>query len=159
MPAWVGASWATRLNSATLHKVLAACLLLAIAVVLLVGHGGGASSALIPVGPLKVIVGVIVGFAIGDADRICPLQPRSEVRRHWPQHASNAHERGDDGELLIPTIILLYGLDKIFAAVMVLGSIVGSFVGARLLDIVPEWLLLPFLALVLIASAVKVWRR
>jgi uncharacterized membrane protein YfcA len=170
--AWVGAGWATRLKSETLHKVLAV-LLVAIAVVLLAGHGGGGSSAFLPAGPLQVIVGIVAGFAIGVVASLMGVA---------------------GGELLIPTIILLYGLDiklagslslavslptmltgfarysrdqsfavigrnKVFAAVTVLGSIMGSFIGARLLGIVPEWLLLPFLALILIVSAVKVWRH
>jgi uncharacterized membrane protein YfcA len=46
-----------------------------------------------------------------------------------------------------------------FVVVMALGSIVGAFIGGRLLGIVPDHLLLPGLALILVASSVKVWRH
>jgi len=46
-----------------------------------------------------------------------------------------------------------------FVVVMAVGSIVGSFIGAKLLGIVPGALLLPALAVILLISAVKVWRH
>jgi uncharacterized protein len=96
------------------------------------------------------------------------------------------------GELLIPTLILLFGVDvKLagslslavslptilvgfarysrddtfavlrrngrFVAAMAVGSVVGSFIGARLLGIVPGSILLPILAVVLLISSVKLW--
>jgi uncharacterized membrane protein YfcA len=42
---------------------------------------------------------------------------------------------------------------------MAAGSVVGSFIGGRLLGIVPTPVLLPLLAAILFASAVKVWRH
>jgi uncharacterized protein len=42
---------------------------------------------------------------------------------------------------------------------MAAGSIVGSFVGGRLLGLVPNGVLLPLLAIILVLSAVKVWRH
>ena len=42
---------------------------------------------------------------------------------------------------------------------MAAGSIVGSFIGAALLGIVPNAVLLPMLAVILLVSAVKVWRH
>ena len=98
------------------------------------------------------------------------------------------------GELLIPTLILLFGTniklagslslavslptmlvgfarysrDQSFAVlgrnvrfvgVMAAGSVFGSFIGARLLGIVPSNVLLPLLAAVLLLSAIKVWRH
>jgi uncharacterized protein len=42
---------------------------------------------------------------------------------------------------------------------MAAGSILGTFIGGRLLGIVPNAVLLPMLALILIVSAVKVWRH
>jgi len=44
-----------------------------------------------------------------------------------------------------------------FVAAMAIGSIVGSFIGAQLLGIVPGAVLLPILALVLLISSVKLW--
>ncbi len=46
-----------------------------------------------------------------------------------------------------------------FMLVMAAGSICGSFVGGRLLGLVPNAALLPLLAVILILSAVKVWRH
>jgi uncharacterized membrane protein YfcA len=46
-----------------------------------------------------------------------------------------------------------------FVFAMAIGSIVGTFLGGRLLGIVPNAILLPLLAAILIVSAVKVWRH
>jgi uncharacterized membrane protein YfcA len=43
--------------------------------------------------------------------------------------------------------------------VMAVGSIFGSFIGGQLLGLVPNAVLLPLLALILVLSAVKVWRH
>ena len=96
------------------------------------------------------------------------------------------------GELLIPTLIILFGADvKLagslslaislptmlvgflrysrdrsfavlranlrFVAAMAVGSVVGSFIGSRLLGIVPSSILLPALAVILLMSSVKLW--
>jgi uncharacterized membrane protein YfcA len=42
---------------------------------------------------------------------------------------------------------------------MAAGSIAGSFIGATLLGIVPANVLLPALAIILLLSAMKVWRH
>lgn len=98
------------------------------------------------------------------------------------------------GELLIPTIVLLYAVDikiagslslavslptmlvafarysqdksfevlrdnKQFLILMSLGSILGAVIGGLLLSIVPSFVLVPALALLLLLSAVKVWRH
>jgi uncharacterized membrane protein YfcA len=46
-----------------------------------------------------------------------------------------------------------------FLSVMAIGSMVGTFIGGRLLGLVPTYVLLPLLAAVLVMSAVKVWRH
>jgi uncharacterized protein len=46
-----------------------------------------------------------------------------------------------------------------FVLVMAADSILGSFIGGRLLGVVPSSALLPLLALILALSAVKVWRH
>jgi len=43
--------------------------------------------------------------------------------------------------------------------VMAAGSIVGSFIGGRLLGLVPNAVLLPLLAIILVLSALKIWRH
>jgi uncharacterized protein len=39
------------------------------------------------------------------------------------------------------------------------GSLVGAFLGGRLLGVISKGVLLPFLALILLVSAIKVWRH
>lgn len=170
--AWFGAGWATRLKTETLYKVIAG-LLIFIAIVLVFGHDPGATGSLLFNGGALVVAGIIAGFAIGVVASLLGVA---------------------GGELLIPTLVLLFGADiklagslslavslptmvvgftrysrdqsfsvigrnKSFLIVMAAGSIVGTFVGGRLLGMVPERLLLPTLAAILIVSAFKVWRH
>ena len=46
-----------------------------------------------------------------------------------------------------------------FVLVMAAGSIVGSFIGGQFLGWVPSAILLPLLTVILVVSAVKVWRH
>jgi uncharacterized membrane protein YfcA len=169
--AWFGAGWATRLKSETLYKVIAA-LLVAIAIVLVLGHDATAGRPLLT-GSAQLVAGVIVGFVIGVVASLLGVA---------------------GGELLIPTLVLLFGADiklagslslavslptmlvgftrysrdqsfsvlgrnKSFLLVMAAGSIVGTFIGGLLLGMVPNALLLPALAVMLLISAVKVWQH
>ena len=98
------------------------------------------------------------------------------------------------GELLIPTLVVGFGVEitlagslslaislptmltafsryrrdrsfdvirkaRRFVVGMGVGSVVGAFVGGRLLRGVPNAILLPTLALILVISAVKTWRH
>ncbi len=169
--AWFGAGWATRLASRTLFRVIAA-MLVAIAIVLLLGHDGAASGAMLT-GAAQMAAGVVTGFVIGIVAALLGVA---------------------GGELLIPTLVLLFGADiklagslslavslptmivgfarysqdrsfvvlgenSRFVLVMAAGSIVGSFIGGRLLWLVPTAVLLPLLAAILVLSAVKVWQH
>lgn len=169
--AWLGAGWATRLRSETLYRVIAV-LLVAIAGVLLVGHELTAGQPLFT-GTAQVVAGVVAGFGIGVVASLLGVA---------------------GGELLIPTLVLLFGADiklagslslavslptmvvgftrysrdqsftvlgrnRAFLLVMAAGSIVGTFIGGRLLGIVPDAVLLPALAAILLVSAWKVWRH
>lgn len=51
------------------------------------------------------------------------------------------------------------GRNRGFVIAMAFGSIAGSFIGGRLLGIIPDGVLLPGLALILVVSAVKVWQH
>jgi uncharacterized membrane protein YfcA len=169
--AWFGASWATQLASKTLYRIIAV-LLLGIAVVLAIGHDIATSSALLTGGP-QMVAGVAAGFAIGIVAALLGVA---------------------GGELLIPTLVLLFGADiklagslslavslptmlvgfarysrdcsfavlgenRRFVLVMAAGSIAGSFVGGRLLGFVPNTVLLPLLAIILVLSALKIWKH
>lgn len=87
--AWLSAGWATRLKTETLYKVIAA-LLLVIAVILLLGHGDDAARQPLLSGWLQTVAGVIAGFVIGAVAALMGVA---------------------GGELLIPTLVLLFGLD------------------------------------------------
>lgn len=87
--AWVGAAWATRLRSETLYRVIAV-LLVVIAGVLLVGHGAEGSGRPLLTGTAQVVAGVAAGFVIGVVASLLGVA---------------------GGELLIPTLILLFGAD------------------------------------------------
>ncbi|WP_354117610.1 sulfite exporter TauE/SafE family protein [Bradyrhizobium sp. LA6.12] len=170
--AYAGASWATRLKSETLYKVIAVLLLL-IAGVLLFAHGTAAAPAPALTGMYLIIAGVAAGFVIGIVASLLGVA---------------------GGEFLIPTLILLFGADvKLagslslavslptmlvgfarysrdqnfpvlranwqFMLAMAIGSIVGTFIGGLLLGIVPNSILLPGLAVILVISAVEIWRH
>ncbi len=169
--AWLGAGWATRLSSASLYKVIA-FMLMAIAGVLLLGHGLTSGAALVS-GPAQVFAGVLAGLVIGVVASVLGVA---------------------GGELLIPTLILLFGADiklagslslavslpimivgfmrysrdqsftvigrnRTFLLVMAAGSIFGAWLGGQLLGIIPNTVLLPGLALILVLSAIKFWRH
>lgn len=124
-------------------------------------------------GPLLVVVGTVAGFCIGIVAALLGVA---------------------GGELLIPTLVLLFAADmklagslslavslptmivgftrysrdrsfavlgrnKTFVLIMAAGSIVGTFIGGQLLGVVPEGVLLPTLAVILIISAVKIWHH
>lgn len=170
--AWFGAGWATRLKSETLYRIIAA-LLVMIAIILVVGHDPRGAGHPLLEGSAQIVAGVVAGVVIGVVAALLGVA---------------------GGELLIPTLVLLFGCDiklagslslavslptmlmgftrysrdssfavlgrnKTFVLMMAVGSIVGSFVGAQLLGIVPNGVLLPLLAIILLLSAIKVWRH
>ena len=168
--AWLGAGWATRIRSQTLHRVIAALLVL-IAIALLYGRDSDAHDAL--TGAAQIVAGVAAGFGIGVVAALLGVA---------------------GGELLIPTLVLLFGADiklagslslavslptmlvsfarysrdrsfatlgrnRAFVGVMAAGSIMGTFIGGRLLGVIPDAVILPGLATILAISAIKVWRH
>ncbi len=170
--AWFGAGWAIRLKSETLYRVIAVLLLL-IALLLMFGHNPTSPNRLPLSGSVLAIAGVAAGFGIGMV-------------------ASLPGVAG--GELLIPTLVLLFGTDiklagslslaislptmlvgfgrystdqsftvvgrnRDFVWVMAVGSLFGAFLGGQLVGLVPAGLLLPLLAMILVISAIKVWRH
>lgn len=168
--AWAGATWAVRMRTGTLYRVLAVLLVL-MAAALLVTHGDLAVFTMST--GVRTVAGVAAGFGIGIVAAIMGVA---------------------GGELLIPTIVLLYGVDiKIagslsllvslptmlvafarysrdqsfvvlrenirFVAVMVAGSVTGAALGGLLVGVVPDVVLIPALAAILLVSAVKLARH
>jgi uncharacterized protein len=169
--AWLGADWATRIRRRTLHRILAALLVL-IAAVLLLGHDRIAGDLPLT-GATQMAVGVAAGFGIGAVTSLMGVA---------------------GGELLIPTLVLLFGADiklagslaltvslptmlvgfarysrdssfaalgrnKSFVLCMAAGSLMGASIGGYMLGVVPSRVLFPVLAAILIVSAFKVWRH
>lgn len=170
--AWCGASWATRLHSRVLYRLIAV-LLVGIAVVLALGHSWVSSSGPLLTGAALWVSGALAGFGIGVVASLLGVA---------------------GGELLIPTIVLLFGIDikvagslslavslptmivgfsrysrdrsfdvlrrnRVFVLSMAIGSIVGAFLGGFLLGWVDAAVLYPLLAIILLLSALKVWRH
>lgn len=169
--AWIGASWATRMASATLYRVLAV-LLVFIAVVFTAERLGTIPTANLTE-PVQIVAGVVAGFGIGVVAALLGVA---------------------GGELLIPTFVLLYAVDtkvagslsllvslptmlvaffrysrdqafavlgqnKRFVIAMAAGSVSGAVIGGLLLGVVSEAVLVPLLSVLLFYSAVKVWRH
>lgn len=169
--AWLGAGWALRLRSAALYPILAGLLVL-IGCVLLFAHTTHATDPVLSGFP-QAVAGVIAGFGIGVVASLMGVA---------------------GGELLIPTLVLLFGADiKLagslslmvslptmivgftrysrdrsfdvlgrnlpFVLVMAAGSVLGSWIGGKLLGIIPAQVLLPALSAILFLSAIKVWRH
>lgn len=169
--AWLGAGWATRLSDRRLYQVIS-ILLVAIAAVLLFTHSATSENPLLD-GWARVVAGLVAGFLIGVVAAVMGVA---------------------GGELLIPTLILLFGADiklagslsvavslptmivgfvrysrasafevlrhnRQFVLAMALGSMLGAAIGGSLLGLVSSRVLLPVLAAILLASAVKVWRH
>lgn len=86
--AWLGAGWAMQLRGESLYRVIAALLVL-IAGALLFGHGGGGGAPLVE-GWAQAAAGVAAGFGIGIVASLLGVA---------------------GGELLIPTLVLLFGAD------------------------------------------------
>ncbi|MFD3479876.1 sulfite exporter TauE/SafE family protein [Streptomyces sp. NPDC058695] len=169
--AWAGASWAVRMGSATLYKVLAV-LMVFMAAALVVTHTTALGTLDLPLWA-QVPAGVVAGFGIGVVAAIMGVA---------------------GGELLIPTIVLLFGeniktagslsllvslptmlvafarysrdgsfavlgANRRLALVLAAGSVAGAVLGGLLLGVFRDAVLIPVLAAILLASAVKLARH
>ncbi|MEU9146475.1 sulfite exporter TauE/SafE family protein [Streptomyces sp. NPDC048349] len=169
--AWAGASWAVRMRSATLYKVLAALMVL-MAAALVLTHTTTLGTLDLPL-TAQIPAGIAAGFGIGVVAAIMGVA---------------------GGELLIPTIVLLFGQDiktagslsllvslptmlvafarysrdgsfavlganLRFTATMAAGSIAGAVLGGLLLGVFPDVVLIPALAVILLVSAYKLARH
>ncbi|MDR1975657.1 MAG: sulfite exporter TauE/SafE family protein [Campylobacteraceae bacterium] len=159
------------MRSKTLYKTIAV-LLAIVACVLLFSHSVP-NITFANGGIIQTILGVIAGFVVGIFAAILGVA---------------------GGELLIPILILLFGVDiklagslslaislptmligfaryskdksftviknnKMFVLIMSVGSILGALIGGIMLGFVPEYILLPTLALILFVSSYKIWKH
>lgn len=169
--AWLAAGWATKMHTRTLHRVLA-LLLVAIALVLAGTHYAEIGALDLPI-EVRTLAGVASGVLIGMVAAFMGVA---------------------GGELLIPTIVLLFGADirlagslsllvslptmlvafarystddsfavlrqhSRFVLLMGAGSIAGALAGGALLPFVAGPALIGALAVILLVSAIKVWRH
>jgi uncharacterized membrane protein YfcA len=169
--AWLGATWATRMATATLYRVLAGLLVL-IAIALAANNAGTLPAADLPTAA-QIPAGVLAGIAIGIVAAVMGVA---------------------GGELLIPTIVLLYAVDiklagslslavslptmvvaftrysrdrsfevlganRRFVGALGIGSVAGTVTGALLLGVVSARVVIPLLVGLLLLSAVAVWPR
>lgn len=170
--AWFGAGWAIKLKNHMLYKVIS-ILLLIICVILFFGHDISSKMPLFDNSLYGIFAGVISGIAIGIVAALLGVA---------------------GGELYIPTIILLFGVDiklagslslvislptmlvaffryskdqsfeviyslKSFIIVMGIGSVVGTFIGSRLLGVISSEVLIPFLCFILLIAAYKTYNH
>jgi len=159
------------LRSATLYKTLAV-LLVVVAAALAASHVGPLEPLLLPLSA-RIAAGLVAGALIGIVAELMGIA---------------------GGELLIPTIVLLFAVDiktagslslavslptmlvafarysrdgsftvladnHSFVVTMALGSVAGTVLGGLLLGAVPAAVVVPALVLLLLVSAVKVWRH
>lgn len=105
--AWLGASWATRVRDATLYRVLGALLLL-IAAVFTAHHLDLLPAPALPAAA-QAVTGAVAGFGIGVVAAVMGVA---------------------GGELLIPTLVLLFGADiKLAGSLSLVTSLPTMLVG------------------------------
>jgi uncharacterized protein len=169
--AWVGAEWATRLKSETLYRVIAV-LLVIIAGVLLFAHDTVAGSPLFS-GWSQIAAGIVAGFIIGVVASLLGVAGGEFLIPTLVLLFGADIKLAGSLSLAVslPTMLvgfIRYSRDQSFSVlrcnrpfflVIALGSIFGTFIGGRLLGLVPNGVLLPLLAVLLLLSSVKVWRQ
>ena len=170
--AWWGASWVTRAPKASLHRWMAV-LLVVIAAALLLNHALPVAGASGLEDSARWVAGVAAGFGIGIVASLLGVAGGALLI------PTIVLLFGDDIKLAgslslvvsLPTMIVgftRYSRDGSFAVLqarrptvlaMAAGSVLGTFIGAALLGVVPGHVLLPMLAMLLVASAWKIWRH
>jgi uncharacterized protein len=169
--AWSGAEWATRLQSNTLYRVIAV-LLLVIAGILLFAHDT-VTDAPVFTGWIQIAAGVIAGFVIGVIASLLGVAGGEFLIPTLVLLFGADIKLAGSLSLAVSLPTMLVGFtrysrdqsfsvlrqNRAFLFVMAAGSMVGTFMGGRLLGWVPTSILLPLLAAILVVSAVKVWRH
>lgn len=169
--AWVGAAWATRMRSATLYRVLA--VLLVFIAVVFTAERVGSLPQLDLSEPVQLVAGVAAGFGIGVVAALMGVAGGELLIPTFVLLFAVDTKLAGSLSLLVslPTMLVAffrYSRDQAFAVLaanrgfvvaMAAGSVTGSIVGGLLLGVVPEAVLVPLLAALLLFSAYKVWRH
>jgi uncharacterized membrane protein YfcA len=169
--AWFGAGWATRLSHKELYRIIA-ILLVVIAIALVFGHNTANPTPALT-GVAQALTGVVAGFAIGVVASLLGVAGGELLIPPLVLlYGADIKLAGSLSlAVSLPTMIVgftRYSRDKSFAVLgnnrqfillMATGSVAGSFIGAQMLRFVPSSMLLPLLAIILVISAVKVWRH
>jgi uncharacterized membrane protein YfcA len=169
--AWIGAEWATRLASATLYRVIAV-LLVVIAAMLLFTHDASVRAPPIT-GWMQLVVGIAAGLAIGVVASLLGVAGGEFLIPTLVLLFGADIKLAGSLSLVVSLPTMLVGFTRysrdqsfsvlrknwLFVVVMAVGSIAGTFIGGRMLGLVPSAILLPLLAALLLISAVKVWRH
>lgn len=171
--AWLGAHYASRISQPVLNTTIL-ILLVGLAIAMIAGHDWlRAEMAPQLSGPLLWVAGVLAGLMIGAVAAVLGVA---------------------GGEFIIPTLVLLFGIDiklagslslcislptmlvafarysrsdafavcrreRNFLIAMLLGSVAGAAIGAQLLHLVSPDTLILILGMILLISAVKVFRH
>lgn len=169
--AWTGAHWATRMRATTLYRVLAV-LLVAIAVMLVASHLSVAPPLALPL-PVQLVAGVVAGFAIGVVAALMGvagselLIPTTTLLYGVDVKLAGSLSLA----VSLPTMLVAFARysrdgsfvvlrrNGRFVALMAAGSVTGSVLGGLLLGVVPDNVLVPLLAALLVGSSWKVWRH
>lgn len=170
--AWFGASWAVKIKQELLYRIIAVLLVL-IAVVLLFGHEAASSTGPSLTGVPLFIAGVTAGFAIGFVASLLGVAGGELLIPMLVLLFGADIKLAGSLSLAVSLPTMLVGFarysrdqsfsaisrNKCFLLIMAAGSLAGTFIGGRLLGVVPGAVLLPILAAILIVSAVKVWQH
>jgi uncharacterized membrane protein YfcA len=169
--AWSGAELATPLTSDTLYRVTAA-LLVIIAGLLLFTHDTVAGAPPF-VGWIQIFMGVAAGFVIGVIASLLGVAGGEFLIPTLVLLFGADVKLAGSLSLAVSLPTMLVGFTRYsrdqksfrvlrknwsFLLVMAAGSMIGTFIGGRMLGLVPSYVLLPLLAAILVVSAVKVWR-
>lgn len=170
--AWLGAGWATRLKSQHLYQIIAV-LLVAIAAVLIFGHAPQGSGRPLFDGYTQVLVGLLTGLAIGVVASLLGVAGGELLIPTFVLLFGADIKLAGSLSLAVsmPTMLIgfaRYSQDQSFAVIgrhkpflfwMALGSLAGAALGGLLLGWVAAGVLIPLLAVILVISAIKMWRH
>lgn len=168
--AWFGAGWAIRLKTEFFYKIIAMLLVL-IAIILVFSHSVAPAAMTLFSGKLQLIAGVAAGFGIGMVAALLGVAGGELLIPTLIIFFGADIKLAGSLSLAVslPTMLTSFGrysMDRSFSVLsqnrsfmlqMAAGSLFGAFIGGKLLGIIPENVLLPFLALILLVSAKKIW--